>query len=82
MSTPSLGSGTFQLDHAGDFKLTSSESHGSPPNGGGGGNGYARNITFRNVNMKDIIHPIAVDTTLTYLPDVKGQPHIAPSNFE
>ena len=47
-----------------------SESHGLPPNGGGGGYGYARNITFRNVYMEDIIHPIAVDTTLTYIPDV------------
>lgn len=58
------------------------ETHGTPPNGGGGGNGYAKNITFKNVYMKDIIHPIAVDTTLTYLPDVKGKPDIKGSLFE
>lgn len=32
--------------------------------------------------MEDIIHPIAIDTTLTYLPDVKGRPDVAASKFE
>lgn len=40
-----------------------SESHGTPPNGGGGGDGYCRNVTVRDVYMEDIMHPIAVDTS-------------------
>jgi hypothetical protein len=58
------------------------ESYGTPPNGGGGGHGYGRNMTFRNIYMEDILHPIAIDTTLTYLPDVKKRPDIANSKFE
>jgi len=64
------------------FKSWIGESHGLPPNGGGGGSGYCRNVTVRDVHMEDVRHPIVVDTTLTYLPDVKGRPDVRPSDFE
>lgn len=32
-----------------------------------------QDIAFRNVYMRDNIRPIAVDTTLTDLPDIKGR---------
>ncbi|WVR06009.1 hypothetical protein IAU60_003037 [Kwoniella sp. DSM 27419] len=39
-----------------------SYSIGHPPNGGGGGYGYAKNITVKDVYMKDIWHPIVVQS--------------------
>lgn len=46
--------------------LYPSESHGTPPNGGGGGEGYCRNVTVKDVYMEDIMHPIAVDTSSVF----------------
>ncbi|ORY33759.1 putative polygalacturonase [Naematelia encephala] len=63
------------------FKSWISQSYGIPPNGGGGGYGYCKNVTVKDVYMEDIMHPIAVDTTLTYLPDVKGGADIPSSTF-
>lgn len=31
---------------------------GVPPNGGGGGEGWAKNITIRNVQMEKVVRPI------------------------
>lgn len=42
-------------------------SHGTPPNGGGGGVGWCRNATVKNVYMEDIWHPLVVQASLTYL---------------
>ncbi|WWD09559.1 hypothetical protein V865_007686 [Kwoniella europaea PYCC6329] len=49
------------------FKSWLGYSIGVPPNGGGGGYGYARNITVRDVYMEDIWHPLVVQSDLTYL---------------
>ncbi|WVQ82697.1 hypothetical protein IAT38_004829 [Cryptococcus sp. DSM 104549] len=40
---------------------------GSPPNGGGGGYGYCKNVTIKDVYMEDIMHPLVVQSDLTYL---------------
>jgi len=42
-------------------------SHGTPPNGGGGGVGWCRNATVKDVYMEDIWHPLVVQASLTYL---------------
>lgn len=36
--------------------------YGVPPNGGGGGTGYVRNVTVENVKMIDVGLPIYIDT--------------------
>ena len=66
--TLSPGLGTAQssfchLDLIGADQWGRSESHGTHPNGGGGGEGYCRNVTIKNVYMEDIMNPIAVDTS-------------------
>lgn len=35
---------------------------GTPPNGGGGGRGYAKNITIKDVYMEDNIRPVYIQT--------------------
>jgi hypothetical protein len=35
---------------------------GTPPNGGGGGLGYTKNIRIKNVEMKDNLRPVFVQT--------------------
>ena len=35
---------------------------GTPPNGGGGGKGWAKNITLKNVHMEETIRPIYIQT--------------------
>jgi len=35
---------------------------GTPPNGGGGGKGWAKNITVKNVHMEETIRPIYFQT--------------------
>ncbi|KAK8866057.1 hypothetical protein IAR55_001208 [Kwoniella newhampshirensis] len=49
------------------FKSWLGYSLGQPPNGGGGGYGYAKNITVEDVYMEDIWHPLVVQSDLTYL---------------
>ncbi|WWC58634.1 uncharacterized protein I303_101178 [Kwoniella dejecticola CBS 10117] len=54
---------------------------GHEPNGGGGGYGYARNITVKDVYMEDIWHPVVVQTDLTYL-DIDRSQYTDTSLFE
>ncbi|ODN84612.1 hypothetical protein L202_00523 [Cryptococcus amylolentus CBS 6039] len=49
------------------FKSWLGASIGTPPNGGGGGYGYCRNVTVKDVYMEDIWHPLVVQSDLTYL---------------
>lgn len=35
---------------------------GTPPNGGGNGHGYLRNVSVENIQMKDVQLPIYFDT--------------------
>ena len=35
---------------------------GDPPNGGGGGEGYCRNVTISNVHMEDSAYPLSLQT--------------------
>ncbi|ORX36062.1 putative polygalacturonase [Kockovaella imperatae] len=60
------------------LKAWGAETHGTPPNGGGGGLGYAHNITFKDIYMEGIIRPIVLQSTLTYLSNVT----LSPGNFE
>ncbi|ORY30782.1 putative polygalacturonase [Naematelia encephala] len=48
---------------------------GTPPNGGGGGSGYGRDIKVDGVKMKDVIRPIYLQSDLTYLNDHRGEGH-------
>ncbi|WWC66403.1 uncharacterized protein I206_100305 [Kwoniella pini CBS 10737] len=63
------------------FKSWIGVSVGHEPNGGGGGYGYARNITVKDVYMEDINHPIVVQTDLTYL-DIDRSKYLDTSLFE
>lgn len=36
--------------------------YGDPPNGGGGGQGWCRNVTIKDVYFDYINHPIKVET--------------------
>lgn len=36
--------------------------YGTPPNGGGNGHGYLRNVTVENIKLKDVQLPIYFDT--------------------
>ncbi|ADV21054.1 polygalacturonase, putative [Cryptococcus gattii WM276] len=49
------------------FKSWLGYSIGQPPNGGGGGYGYCRNVTVKDVYMENIWHPLVVQSDLTYL---------------
>ena len=37
--------------------------YGTPPNGGGGGQGYCRNVTLSNIHSEAASFPISVQTT-------------------
>ncbi|KAK1148086.1 hypothetical protein N8T08_010723 [Aspergillus melleus] len=51
------------------FKSWIGVNFGNPPNGGGGGHGYLRNVTVENIQFKDVQMPIYFDTCLSYLFD-------------
>jgi len=46
--------------------------YGDPPNGGGGGQGWCRNVTIKDVYFDYINHPIKVETDLTYTGSQRG----------
>ncbi|KAE8153670.1 Putative galacturan 1,4-alpha-galacturonidase A [Aspergillus avenaceus] len=49
------------------FKSWIGVNYGVPPNGGGGGHGYVRNVTVEDITFKDVQLPIYIDTCLSYL---------------
>ncbi|GLB06428.1 hypothetical protein AtubIFM57258_001735 [Aspergillus tubingensis] len=49
------------------FKSWIGVNYGVPPNGGGGGHGYVRNVTVENLRLKDVQLPVYIDTCLSYL---------------
>jgi polygalacturonase len=55
------------------FKSWIGEEVGHPPNGGGGGYGYCRNVSISDVQMEGIDRPIALTAGLTYLDDEHGK---------
>jgi hypothetical protein len=55
--------------------LTFRDVHGEPPNGGGGGVGYAQNITISNVYMERNLRPIFIQTDVTAQNDWVGKGH-------
>ncbi|GMK57159.1 hypothetical protein CspeluHIS016_0309990 [Cutaneotrichosporon spelunceum] len=55
------------------FKSWIGEEVGHPPNGGGGGYGYCRNVSVEDVYMEDIDRPLALTAGLTYLDDEHGK---------
>jgi hypothetical protein len=44
------------------FKSWMGKEFGEPPNGGGGGHGFAKNITVKNVHIEDNIRPVFFST--------------------
>ncbi|ORY24488.1 putative polygalacturonase [Naematelia encephala] len=55
------------------FKSWVGHAIGVPPNGGGGGNGWTKNITVRNFEVDRVRYPIFIQTGLTYLEDERGK---------
>jgi galacturan 1,4-alpha-galacturonidase len=51
---------------AGRIKTWTGLHKGVPPNGGGGGLGYAKNITFRNFEMRDVYQAYLVEQCISY----------------
>ncbi|KAE8315245.1 Putative galacturan 1,4-alpha-galacturonidase A [Aspergillus transmontanensis] len=51
------------------FKSWIGVNFGVPPNGGGNGHGYVRNVTVEDITFKDVQLPIYIDTCLSYLFD-------------
>ncbi|KAI2998861.1 CAZyme family GH28 [Aspergillus niger] len=49
------------------FKSWIGVNYGVPPNGGGGGHGYVRNVSVENLRLKDVQLPVYIDTCLSYL---------------
>lgn len=46
---------------------------GHPPNGGGGGTGWTRNITVKDVYMEECWHPLTVVSDISYVDEVRSQ---------
>ncbi|CAD6587360.1 MAG: hypothetical protein TREMPRED_004728 [Tremellales sp. Tagirdzhanova-0007] len=55
-----------------EFKSWVGVPYGIPPNGGGGGSGYGRNVTIKNVYVEDIYFPIYLQSDLTYTASQRG----------
>jgi len=52
---------------------------GWPPNGGGGGTGWTKNVTVKDVYMEDVLRPIAVTSTIVY---IQGDDAVNRTKFE
>ncbi|PWY88846.1 exopolygalacturonase A [Aspergillus sclerotioniger CBS 115572] len=56
-----------EMDSGVYFKSWIGVNYGVPPNGGGGGTGYVRNVTVENIQLKEVQLPVYIDTCLSYL---------------
>jgi galacturan 1,4-alpha-galacturonidase len=65
------------------FKTWTDTIHGSPPNGGGAGGGYVKNITARNFKLDRVQYPVRLyQTNLGEPGDAPSRLHIGDVNFE
>ncbi|KAJ7016303.1 pectin lyase fold/virulence factor [Mycena alexandri] len=55
-----------QLDGGAYFKSWIGVDVGTPPNGGGGGHGYCKNVTIRNLHIINATVPLLLTSELTY----------------
>ncbi|KAF7591475.1 hypothetical protein BBP40_001521 [Aspergillus hancockii] len=63
------------------FKSWIGVNYGVPPNGGGNGHGYVRNVTVEDITLKDVQLPIYIDTCLSYLFDQNVTQYCDTSTF-
>jgi len=59
-------------NYAGYIKTWTGVQQGSPPNGGGGGLGFASNITFRNFTLQNVTQNVAMITQCTSFEGATG----------
>ncbi|KAJ7779678.1 putative rhamnogalacturonase A [Mycena metata] len=57
---------TAQLDGGAYFKSWIGVNVGIPPNGGGGGSGYCKNVTIKNLHVINATVPLLLTSELTY----------------
>jgi polygalacturonase len=62
----------FNTRYTGYVKTWTGVQQGYPPNGGGGGLGYAKNITFRDLNITNIVDNVAEITQCTSFAGATG----------